>query len=82
MGTPFRTTRHDPVAQAIWGLAQGVTFSPDVDDVRPLGLMTFGFVVSDTYIGITTPVTNYSVCPGVTTSFSACPTVSTTWNLA
>lgn len=71
MGTPFRTTFHDPVNNALQGLAIGATFSPDISDIAILGLATFGLVVSDTYIA----------CPSPTTSFSACPGVTTIWSL-
>lgn len=72
MGNILKNVVHAPVGQADFGLYYGVTFSPAVNDVNPLNLMTFGFVMSDPYAdcGAT-----------ITTSYSACPSVSTIWSI-
>lgn len=70
MGTPFRTTFHDPVNNALQGLAIGATYSPDISDIAILGLATFGLVVSDTFVACGLPTTSFSACPGVTTTWS------------
>lgn len=78
----FRNVKHDPINQATYGLAFGVTHSPFINDIRPLGLETFGFVVSlDSFINCPSVSTSYSSCPNVSTSYSACPTINTSWSL-
>lgn len=71
MGHPFNNVRFGPFSQATYGLFKGASLTTlQVFEGTPLGLMTFGFLISD----------EYSDCgPTVTTSFSACPAVATSW---
>lgn len=81
MGQPFNNVRFNAFCLGTYGLFKGASlYSLDVDDRTPLGLLSFGLVISDEYSDCTgTITTSYSACPVVVSSFSACPTVATSW---
>ena len=82
MAQPLNNAKHDPVNQASVGLVSGQTFSPAIQNIRPLGLLTFGFVVGDFYANCgATITTGWSAIAGVSTGFSACAGVSTGWSI-